>query len=398
MSLKSSSYKSSLQVILLFGVVSLCGDLIYESARSINGQYLKIIGANAVAVGAIAGLGEFLGYAIRLLSGYLSDKTGSYWVFTFIGYFLLCSVPFLAFTNTWQVAIIFILLERFGKAIRSPAKDTIISQASKDVGRGFGFGIHEAMDQIGALGGPLILSFVFLLKGTYKTAYSILWIPFVLVMLAVIVAYFKYSSLQKVQSPERSFLSQKENTGKIFWLYNLFTFFAVMGFPGFALLGYHFKTTGIMTDAQIPFFYAVAMAVDAAVAIIAGKLYDKYGIVTLSIIPFATLLIPLLVFTGSNLLAITTGIILWGIVMGIHETTMRAAIADLTELKKRGTGYGIFNTSYGIAWFIGSALIGYFYDKNRSLILIFSILTQIISLLLFLSFYSLPKKNRVVRE
>ena len=140
--------KAAMNLIILFGLVSLFGDIVYEGARSVNGPYLKTLGVSAATVGFIAGLGEFIGYAIRLLSGYFADKTRAYWLFTFIGYGMLATVPMLSLTGVWQVAALFIVLERLGKALRAPARDTIVSQASKQVGTGFGFGLSEFMDQL----------------------------------------------------------------------------------------------------------------------------------------------------------------------------------------------------------------------------------------------------------
>jgi len=190
--------KAAISLIVLFGLVSLFGDIVYEGARSVNGPYLKTLGVSAAVVGFIAGLGEFVGYAIRLASGYFADKTKAYWLFTFVGYGMLVTVPLLSLTGVWQVAALFIVLERLGKALRAPARDTIVSQASKQVGTGFGFAISEVMDQIGALTGPLILAALFMFAGNsgdeiakYQKGYSLFWIPFVLVMVCVVFAYLR---------------------------------------------------------------------------------------------------------------------------------------------------------------------------------------------------------------
>ena len=108
--------KQAWQVIILFGLISLFGDIIYEGARSVNGPFLKMLSTPVFIVGLIAGAGEFLGYAVRLISGYFSDKTKAYWHFTILGYALLVSVPLLAFSRSWGYAAIFILGERIGKA------------------------------------------------------------------------------------------------------------------------------------------------------------------------------------------------------------------------------------------------------------------------------------------
>jgi MFS family permease len=389
--------KTALQVILLFGLVSLFGDIVYEGARSVNGPYLKTLGANAAIVGLVAGIAEFLGYALRLASGYFADKTKSYWLFTFLGYGSLIVVPLLSLAGVWQVAVVFIVLERMGKALRSPARDTILSQATKQVGTGFGFAIAEALDQVGAVIGPLIFTVLFVMLGKrdkdlvdYQQGYHLLWIPFVLVMICVFLAYKKAPNPEVL---ENSLVTNPEpdKLSKVFWLYTLFSFITTLGFANFALIGYHFKAKNVLTDAQIPLFYAVAMGVDAIVALIIGKTYDifknrkqneKAGLSTLIIIPIFSIFIPIFAFSQSYVLALVSAII-WGIVMGAHETVMKSAIADLTTLKKRGTGYGIFNSTYGLAIFVGSAVMGLLYDKSLPIVIIFSIAVQIVGLLAF---------------
>jgi len=381
----------------MFGLISLFGDIIYEGARSVNGPYLKTLGANAALVGLIAGVGEFLGYAIRLLSGYFADKTKGYWIFTFLGYGMLISVPLMALTGTWQFVALFIVCERIGKAIRSPAKDTIVSQASKQVGTGFGFGLQEAMDQIGATVGPLIFTVLFVSIGKgarnladYQYGYSLLWLPFALLMVCVVLAYSRVPDPSALEIPAAN-PQEPDKLSKVFWQYTMFSFVATAGFVNFVLIAYHLKDKHILSDAQIPFFYAVAMAIDGAVAMVIGRIYDrlkrknkndKAGLLTLISIPVFSILIPVLGFSYNPVMAVT-GILLWGVVMGIHETIMKSAIADLTPLKKRGTGYGIFNTSYGLAVFTGSALMGVLYDISIPVLIGFTIILQVASVPMF---------------
>ncbi|MDD5282417.1 MAG: MFS transporter [Candidatus Omnitrophica bacterium] len=389
--------RAAFAFIFLFGLVSLFGDMVYEGARSVNGPYLKTLGANAAIVGLVAGIAEFLGYAIRLLSGYFADKTKAYWLFTFIGYGLLVSVPLLALTGIWQVAVIFIIIERLGKALRSPAKDTILSQATKQVGTGIGFAIAEVLDQIGAIVGPLIFTVLFVVLGKgnrslldYQHGYSLLWIPLILVMLCIV---FAYRRLPNPEILETSVIKTQETDklGKVFWIYTIFTFVTTLGFANFALIGYHFKTRHILSDAQIPLFYALAMGVDAVAALIIGKAYDifkarrsneKAGLITLIAIPAFSLFIPVFVFS-TRFSFVLAGVIIWGIVMGAHETVMKSAIADLTPLKKRGTGYGIFNTVYGLAIFIGSAFTGLLYEYSIPAIIIISVVVELAAIPVF---------------
>ena len=369
--------RKALHLILLFGLVSLFGDIIYEGARSVNGPYLKVLGANALAVGLISGLGEFMGYGIRLLSGYFSDKTRSYWFFTIAGYAMLISVPLLALTGFWKIAALLIVMERIGKALRSPAKDTILSQATKQVGTGFGFGLNEAMDQIGAIVGPLLFTVAFM--GTaqaekelrdYQAGYHLLWLPFFFLMACVLFAYWKTPDPSLFETSIKK--NESEKLPKIFWLYTAFSFFSTMGFVSFVLMAYHFKSRHVLSDAQIPLFYAVAMAVDGGAALVIGKLYDRMkkkqkhewaGIGTLLMIPVLSAAIPFLCFTTTPWIAIVS-IVLWGIVMAGHETIMKSAIADITPLKKRGTGYGILNVAYGLAMLAGGVAMGFLYDRS----------------------------------
>ncbi|PIP19009.1 MAG: MFS transporter [Candidatus Omnitrophica bacterium CG08_land_8_20_14_0_20_41_16] len=395
--MQSGNKKTAFKIIIIFGLVSLFGDMVYEAARSVNGPYLKTLGASAAIVGLVAGVAEFMGYAVRLASGYFADKMKAYWLFTFLGYGMLIVVPLLSLAGIWQVAVMFIVLERLGKALRSPAKDTILSQATKQVGTGFGFALAEVLDQIGAIIGPLIFTVLFILLGKrdkglvdYQQGYSLLWIPFVLVLICVL---FAYKSAPNSEILESSLIKkpQLDKFSKVFWLYTIFSFVTTLGFTNFALIGYHFKAKHVLTDAQIPLFYAIAMGVDAVAALIIGKTYDvfknrgnneKAGLAILIAIPVISIFIPIFAFSQSYSLALTSAII-WGIVMGAHETVMKSAIADLTTLNKRGTGYGIFNTAYGLAIFIGSALMGLFYEKFLLAIIIFSIAIQGVGILAF---------------
>jgi MFS family permease len=376
--------KIAFRFIILLGIVSLFGDITYEGARSVTGPYLAVLGASAVIVGLTAGLGEFVGYALRLVSGYLADSTRQYWLITIIGYGLLLSIPLLAFAGRWQLAVLLIILERMGKAIRTPARDTILSHATKQVGRGWGFSIHEALDQVGAILGPLLFSAVFLFHGGYREGFSILWIPALLTLAILMVAMSRVPSPEKLETSSRKTEQNIKSGGlpRVFWFYALFTFVSVTGFTNFQLISYHFKVQSVVSDAQIPIFYAIAMGVDALVALIIGKTYDRIGLISLITIPLLTLPVPFFAFSHSFSLAVIS-VILWGAVMGIHETIMRAAIADLTPIEHRGFAYGIFNTVYGAAWFLGSTSMGLLYDLNISYIILFVIVMTSISVPVF---------------
>ena len=370
--------------IILLGIVSLFGDVTYQGARSVTGPYLAMLGASYSIVGLVAGIGEFVGYALRLASGYLVDRTKAYWLLTFIGYGLLLSIPLLAFAGYWQLAAVLIILERMGKAIRSPARDTMLSYAAKGVGRGWGFAVHEVLDQVGAVIGPVVFSLVLLSHAGYREGFTLLWIPALLTLAVLALARKKVPSPQKLETPEEA--SRQGIKGKlprVFWFYTVFTFFSVAGFANFQLISYHLKVQAIVPDAHIPLIYAIAMGVDALAALIVGKTYDKVGLISLLAVPFLTLPIPFLAFSHSYSLVLI-GIVLWGVVMGIQETIMRAAIADLTPMERRGFAYGIFHTAYGAGWFLGGALMGLLCELSINYLILFAVVMELISIPLFL--------------
>lgn len=368
--------QKALRFIILLGVISLLGDITYEGARSVTGPFFATFGVSATVVGFITGFGEFSGYALRLVSGYLADKTGRYWLMTFLGYSLLLAVPLLALANQWEIAAILIIAERAGKAIRSPSRDAMLSFASKKVGRGMGFGLHEAVDQIGAIVGPLLFSALFLLHYGYKEGFAIMLIPAILTLSVLTFARIEYPTPHLFEiEVERS-----DSLNKVFWLYTMFIFVSTVGFANFQLISYHFKVQAVFHDEYIPLLYAVAMAMDASFALLIGRTYDRIGMRTLFLIPLLT---PLILFSFSNSWVIT-GVVVWGAVMGMQETILRAGIADLVHPEKRSTAYGLFNTAYGLAWLAGSVSIGFLYEISLTYLTVFVVFVEFVAFLLLL--------------
>jgi MFS family permease len=357
----NSQRKAAYLIIILFGIVSLFGDVIYEGARSVTGPYLYILGGSALVVGFVAGFGEFLGYALRLVSGYLADTTGRYWTLTFIGYGMLIAVPFLALAGSWELAAMLFIVERMGKGIRAPAKDTILSNVTICVGRGWGFAIHEACDQIGAIVGPLIFTAAYLLRGDFRYGFALLAIPFVLMMLTLLLARTKAPDPSLFEAATEAHPHVPPPRALI--PFGIFTALTMIGFAAFPLIAFHFTSAGIVPDAQIPLFYAIAMGTDALVALAVGRAYDRYGLRILGILPLIGIFIPFAAFGTDYSLAIFA-VVLWGASMGIQETILRAAIADYTHISTRGRAYGVFNTIYGSAWFLGSVVIGWAYEVS----------------------------------
>jgi len=365
------------KLVILLGLVSLFADMTYEGARSITGPYLAVLGASATAVGIVAGFGELIGYGLRLLSGYVSDRTGRYWSITLVGYGLnLLAVPFLALAGHWQVAAVLIVLERMGKAIRTPARDAMLSHATKSVGRGWGFGFHEAMDQIGAVIGPLIVSAVLYFKGGYQVSFGILLVPALLALIVLLTARFLYPRPRDLEVD----LPQMQTRGfqRRFWLYLVAVGLVAVGYADFPLIAYHFEKVSVASDTWIPISYALAMGMDALAALLFGRLFDRVGIFILIFVSLLSSLFAPLVFFGGAYLALA-GIAIWGIGMGAQESIMRAAVAEMAPVDKRGTAYGVFNSGYGVLWFAGSALMGFFYDISIPVLVGFSVVMQLAS-------------------
>jgi len=387
----ASGYRTAMSLILLLGLVSAFGDLTYESARSVTGPFFLTLGASAAAVGFVAGLGELLGYGLRLVFGMVADRFRAYWTATFIGYGLLISVPLLALAYDWRVAAVLLILERVGKAVRSPSRDTILSHATHQIGRGWGFALHEFMDQTGAVIGPLLLAVVFFRGSGYRTGFALLLIPAVLAMITLIVARVRTPHPEELEETREAHTASEveaapTTSSRLFRLYAGFTFLSVTGFAAFPILSFHWVHESVVSASGVAILYALAMGVDAVVALAAGKAYDRFGLKVLVAVPLFTVAVP---FAGlqSKLWMIGVGAVLWGCVMALHETIMRAAVADLSDIGRRATAYGIFNLIYGAGWFAGSTCIGWLYDRSLVWVGIFVVAFEGLALLGFLAMH-----------
>ena len=376
------SKKTAFRFVIFLGIVSLFADMTYEGARSIAGNYLAYLGATGTIVGLVAGLGEFVGYGLRLASGLISDKTGKYWIVTFFGYFLnLFAVPALALVGNWQIAAILMIAERTGKALRNPPRDAMLSHATAEMGRGWGFGLHEFMDQTGAMLGPIVIALILFLKGSYHTAFAFLLIPAILSLTTLLVARFQYPNPTNLE-PVVKDLEGKGLT-KAFWLYLIAAGFVAMGYAHFTLIAFHFEKVGSVATAWTPVFYAVAMGVAALTALFFGWIFDKIGFTIFYVAFFLAAFSAPFLFFGGFVLALV-GMILWGIGMVVQDSLLKAALSNSIPHSKRGTAFGIFDTGFGIAWFVGSVVMGILYDRSIPLLVGFSVVSQLISLPLFL--------------
>jgi MFS family permease len=374
--------KSAFRFIVLLGIVSLFADFTYEGARGIIGPYLANLGATGSSVGWIVSVGALIGYGMRIISGYLSDRMRSYWFMTILGYGLtLVAVPLLALTHHWMTAAFLIIVERFGKALRSPPRDAMLSYATKEVGRGWGFGVHEALDQIGAVLGPLFIAFVLFLQGSYQVAFACLAVPAALAFCMLLTARVTYPSPEKMEKVALSL--QTRGFSKSYWLYIFAVGFVALGYADFALISYHFQKADVISPIWISLLYAIAMGVDGIAALVMGKVFDLKGIFVLAGVTLIASLFAPLVFLGS-LSWVIWGMVLWGIGLGAQESIMRSVVASLVLPNQRGTAYGLMNLVFGVFWAIGSIVIGFLYDISSLYVTIFCLVAQWISVPLFL--------------
>lgn len=371
------SRSAALRFVVLIGVLSLFADMTYEGARAINGPFLAVLGATGTAVGVISGLGELLGYLVRLLSGYVSSRTGRYWLVAGIGYVVnLLAVPLLALAGNWQVAAILMTFERVGKGLRNPPRDAMLSHAGTVIGPGWAFALREALDQTGAMVGPLAMAAILYFGGAYRTGYAFLLIP-ALVSLVVLAAGRRlYPNPRELETREEAAF-RGPGLPRAFWIYLASMSLIALGYADFTLVAFHLEKTSLASAGGIPVLYAVAMAVSGASALVFGRWFDRGGLPVLAFAVVLSAFFAPFVFLGGFALAVV-GMVLWGIGMGIQDSLMSAPLVEMVSAERRAYAYGIFNACYGVAWFIGSALLGVLYDHASIFgVVVFSVAIQL---------------------
>lgn len=374
---------TAIRFVLLIGVLSFFADFTYEGSRSILGPYLNALGATGTIVGIVTGFGELLGYGLRLVSGRLADATRKFWPITIVGYVVqMVSVPALALTGSLQTAAALIVLERIGKAIRNPPRDVMLSHAARQVG-GFGlvFGIHEAMDQFGAMFGPLLVAFVLARHGSYHESFTVLLVPAAINLLFVAIARALYPRPQDLESSPTQISG--EGLPKIFWIYLVGVALVAAGFADYPLIAYHFGKTHTVPSEWIAVFYAVAMAVSGTGSLAFGRLFDRFGFKVLVVLTLVAALFAPLVFLGGFWTALI-GAAIWGVGIGVHESIIPAAVAPMVPVQRRASAFGLFTAGYGLSWFLGSAAIGILYDASLPATIGFCVVTQLSAIPIFI--------------
>jgi predicted MFS family arabinose efflux permease len=377
--------KLAFRFVLIIGVVNLFADMTYEGGRGITGPFLGSLGASAAIVGFVAGFGELLGYSLRSFSGYFADKTHRYWSFIFVGYAVnMLAVPALALAGNWPAAAVLIIAERTGRAIRRPSVEAMISHAGGSIGSGWVFGLNEALDQAGATVGPLITALVLYLKGGYRSAFAVLLVSALLCLGTVVVARVLYPRPHELEKTSGEFL-QTKGFSRAYWIYLAAGILIAAGFADFSLIAFHFQKAATVSQSVTPVFYAVAMAMGGLASLVFGKLLDKLGLPILLLAFFLSALFAPFVFLGGFTLALI-GMILWGIGLGAQDSLLKAVLAGAVHAEKRSTAFGIFDTGFGIAWFVGSSAMGLLYDTSIPALVAFSVLLELAALpVLFLA-------------
>ncbi len=371
--------RSGLLFILAFGIVSLFADMAYEGMRSSTGPFLAQLGASGTAVGIIAGAGELFGYLLRLVSGRFAERTRLYWPITLAGYTLqMAVVPLLGLSGNWMIAALIIVAERTGKAIRNPTANFMMSRAGDHIGQGWAFGVQEALDQTGALIGPLIVALVLARHGNFRDAFLWLGVPAVLTLISVAAVALRYPFAGHIAAPAKG--TSAAALPRAFWLYGASSALVAFGFADYPLIGFHFAQAHIVSTTTIPILYSVAMGTSGAGALLFGWLFDKYGFAILPPTVLVAASVAPLVFFGGHDPAIA-GAALWGVALGAQNSVLTAGVAKLVPEQIRARAYGIFSALFGLGWFAGSALMGVLYDVSLDGLVAVSVIAELLALL-----------------
>lgn len=389
------------RVVVGFGMVSLAADMVYEGGRSVYGPLLASLGGSAAMVGWVTGAGEATALVGRLVSGPLADRSRRYWALTLAGYALTAvCVPLLAITPVLgaaglAAAIVLILAERFGKAVRSPAKSALLAEAASQVGLGRGLGVHKALDQVGAFAGPLLVAGVIAAAaGALGPGLAVLMVPGAasLLLLVILRGATGDSAAPPVRvagedsGVRRRWVRAGLDNARLpgaFWWFSVAAGLCTAGLVTFGLIGFHLARRGVVPIAAVPVLYAVAMAAGAVAALLTGVYYDRAGARVLLVLPLLIAAVPVFAF-ARTVLPVTVGVLLWGAAVGLQDSTVKALVADLVERARRATAYGWFAAVQGLGALIGGVGTGVLYEHSTGALIGAIGCTQLVALAVLL--------------
>ena len=314
----------------------------------------------------------------------------------------MLAVPALALAGEhgWIFASGLIIIERIGKAIKKPAKSTLLSFAATQEGVGKSFAISEMVDQFGAFLGPVMLYITLLFKTSgslqqrYAFALGLLIIPAAATIWMLFVTKRKFPNPEHFEPEPKQLIPLRLDRKFLLYLAGISLF--AFGFIDYSLILMHVARThavlssglseasSFVSSGTLPLFYAGAMLVDAASAMVFGILYDKKGMRALVLSTALSAPFALLVFGGTSNLSLLVGIGMWGIGMGAQESILKAAVAGIVPKANRATGYGIFECVFGVFWFLGSWLLGALYDVSIPVMIAVSVGAQLLAIPLYL--------------
>lgn len=379
--MKKQVAASALAFVVTIGIVNLFADATYEGGTAINGPFLGSLGASAAAISIVAGAGEFLGYALRSVSGAIADRTGRLWLLSFVGYAVnMLVVPAMALAGNWPVAAALVMAERVGRAIRKPTVETMLSYTTAELGPGRVYALNSALDETGAALGPLLTAFVVWKGGSDRTAYAVLLVPALLTLVALVAAWRLFPAPSRL---ERSRHTSGGSFSRRYWISSAAAACFGAGVMSFELVSYHLARTGVVGEHGIPLFLAAGTVFGIGASLVLGRLYDRFGLpVVLGAVCVSACFAPL-VFLGGFGLALA-GILLWGVGYATQDTLFKALVAGLMPEGRRSRAFGTFYAIYGVGWLVGSVATGLLYDRSRTALIAFVVAAQLLSIPLFL--------------
>ena len=380
---RTSAADAAFRFVLAMGLVNLFADTTYEGGASLNGPFLATLGASAAAVAIIAGVGEFLGYSLRSLSGYVADRTGRHWAITFTGYAInLLAVPAMALAPSWPAAAALILAERVGRALRKPTVEAMLSYSTGRHGRGWVYGVNTAMDETGATIGPLLMALVLLRRGGFRLGYGLLIVPALLALASLVAARVGFPVPSRLGG-ERETTAPARGFTRGYWLYMAAGGFFAAGLMSFEFISFHLASRGIAPRPWIPVLLAAATVMGVVASLLLGRLFDRFGVrVVVAGVCLSALFSPL-VFLGGFRLAVA-GLLLWGIGYATQDTLLKALIAGVLPRGRRNFAFGLFYLGYGAGWLVGSVATGLLYERSRLAVVAFAVAVQLASIPFFL--------------
>jgi predicted MFS family arabinose efflux permease len=286
----------------------------------------------------------------------------------------------MALAGSWQLAAVFILLERTGRAIRKPTVEAMLSYTTGTLGKGWVYGLNTALDEIGATLGPLIVALVLFLGGNYKAAYTLLLISALLTLGTLVVARINFPLPSRLEEGQTA---HAVGFTRAYWLYMAAGACFAAGMMSFELVSYHLLKTDLVSAPWIPVMLGFSTGCGVIASLVLGKSYDRVGMPVVLVAVFLSALFAPFVFYG-NLAAALIAMPLWGIGYATQDTLLKVLIAGVLPEGKRNTAFGLFYIGYGVGWLIGSVATGLLYDRSQFALIVFVVAAQLISLPLFL--------------